>query len=263
MNRKSVLILAIVVIGAILVTTNISAEEISTTDHDIKINAENEYLKIIETLSLEGNSSQKYAKLAFFIPSGAQEIETLFNNNPNNNYEQNNGQYTYNISDMNLSADNALQVSITYKLGKNTTDFKKIISRQTNTLSVTFNENEIYSADNLAQGSSFSLKLYTPTERPLSWYVVALILLLAILLIVALAYTFKKQKSTKIASSKVESKELLSTKKTLLMSVLKEIEKQHRAKQISDETYYKLKEQYKQQTVDAMKKLEDIESKVK
>jgi hypothetical protein len=60
-----------------------------------------------------------------------------------------------------------------------------------------------------------------------------------------------------------ESEELLSTKKSLLMTILKDIEKQHRAKQISDDTYHKLKEQYKQEAVNAMKKLEDIGSKVK
>jgi len=47
------------------------------------------------------------------------------------------------------------------------------------------------------------------------------------------------------------------------MEILKDIEKQHRAKQISDDTYHKLKEQYKHEAVDAMKKLEDVKSKVK
>jgi len=41
------------------------------------------------------------------------------------------------------------------------------------------------------------------------------------------------------------------------MSILKDIEKQHRAKQISDDTYNKLKDIYKQQAVETMKKLED------
>ena len=47
------------------------------------------------------------------------------------------------------------------------------------------------------------------------------------------------------------------------MEVLKDIEKQHRAKKISDDTYNKLKDQYKQDAVEAMKQLEDIKSKVK
>ena len=47
------------------------------------------------------------------------------------------------------------------------------------------------------------------------------------------------------------------------MSLLKDVEKQHRAKQISDDTYHKLKEQYKQQAVETMKKLEDTKSEIK
>jgi len=58
-----------------------------------------------------------------------------------------------------------------------------------------------------------------------------------------------------------ESEELLNTKKMLLMSFLKDIEKQHRSKQISDDTYHKLKERYKQEAVEAMKQLEDLKSK--
>ena len=76
-------------------------------------------------------------------------------------------------------------------------------------------------------------------------------------------YTLKKQKSVKIKEIASGSEELLNTKKTLLMSLLKEIEKQHRANQISDDTYHKLKERYKQEAVEAMKHLEDMKSKVK
>ena len=47
------------------------------------------------------------------------------------------------------------------------------------------------------------------------------------------------------------------------MEVLKDIEKQHRAKKISDDTYHKLKDQYKQDAVETMKQLEDMSSKVK
>ena len=51
---------------------------------------------------------------------------------------------------------------------------------------------------------------------------------------------------------------MLNTKKALLLSLLKDIEKQHRSEDISDDTYNKLKEEYKSQAVDVMKKLEDI-----
>ena len=41
--------------------------------------------------------------------------------------------------------------------------------------------------------------------------------------------------------------------------MLKELEKQHRAQTISDETYTKLKDEYKQQAVDVMKQLDDLQ----
>ena len=72
-----------------------------------------------------------------------------------------------------------------------------------------------------------------------------------------------KKQRTKAKKSIVESEETLNTKKALLLSLLKDIEKKHRAKGISDDTYHKLKERYKQEAVDAMKQLEDMKSKVK
>ncbi len=97
----------------------------------------------------------------------------------------------------------------------------------------------------------------------MNWFYTVLILLLLVLIVVLVAYAFRKQKSTKIKQTASETEELLSTKKTLLMSLLKDIEKQHRSKKISDDTYHKLKEQYKQEAVNTMKKLEDTKSKVK
>ena len=67
-----------------------------------------------------------------------------------------------------------------------------------------------------------------------------------------------RKQRTKVKKSIIESEETLTTKKALLLSVLKDIEKKHRAKEISDETYNKLKEEYKHQAVNVMKKLEDL-----
>ena len=55
----------------------------------------------------------------------------------------------------------------------------------------------------------------------------------------------------------------LSELKEEFDKVLKDIEKKHRAKQISDDTYHKLRDQYKQEAVETMKQLEDKKSKIK
>ena len=130
-------------------------------------------------------------------------------------------------------------------------------------ISVVFDQKEIFTGTNLALGATINLKLYEPTEPTLDWYVTVFMILLIILIVVLVIYGFRKQKSAKIKEIAGESEELLSTKKTLLLSLLKDIEKQHRSKQISDDTYHKLKERYKQEAVEAMKQLEDIKSKVK
>ena len=82
-----------------------------------------------------------------------------------------------------------------------------------------------------------------------------------ILIIVSFIRPSKKTKTTKKKEATAESEELLTTKKALLMEVLKDIEKQHRAEKISDDTYHKLRDQYKQEAVETMRTLE--KSKVK
>jgi len=92
---------------------------------------------------------------------------------------------------------------------------------------------------------------------------IGFVILLIILLGITGLYSIKKPKAGKIKDTSAGSEELLSTKKMLLMDLLKDIEKQHRAKKISDDTYHKLKDQYKQEAVETMQKLEKTKSKVK
>ena len=88
------------------------------------------------------------------------------------------------------------------------------------------------------------------------------IALLSILAVVSTFYLIKKKKSSKIRKIVSESEEMLNAKKSLLVSVLKEIEKKHRSKQISDDSYHKLRELYKEQAVETIKKLDDIKSEI-
>ena len=70
-----------------------------------------------------------------------------------------------------------------------------------------------------------------------------------------------RRRKTPKTSSDTESKEILEIKKALYLSMLKDIEKQHRGKQISDEAYSKIKNEYKQQAVTVMQKLEEMTGK--
>jgi hypothetical protein len=67
-----------------------------------------------------------------------------------------------------------------------------------------------------------------------------------------------RKQRTRETQKIIESEEILSNKKTLLLSLLKDLEKKYRAKELSEDTYNKLKDDFKQQAVNVMKKLDDI-----
>lgn len=233
-------------------------EEPNAEAHNIVINTGDNALTVTEAITINGKSNQTYDIIKFWVQSEAQNIVIFFKTQKISSPPIGNNTYACDISSFNIKMDSEIQVDISYTLGKDIKNFKKTIIRNTSTLTVEFDKNSIFSEDNLKAGTYFSLQLYKPTETPISWYIIVSIILLVILLAVTTAYSFRKQRLSKIKEIAGESEELLSTKKMLLMSILKDIEKQHRAKQISDDTYNKLKEQYKQQAVDTMKKLEEV-----
>ena len=142
-----------------------------------------------------------------------------------------------------------------------------------NVLQITFDGTEIYTGNILTTGGFLKVALQkepepqtiteTKTEEAIPIWIYVIIIVLIIFLLVSFMRPAKKQTSPKIKETAAISEELLTTKKALLMSLLKDIEKQHRAKEISDDTYHKLKDRYKQEAVEAMKQLEDMKSKIK
>ena len=262
MKKIAILILCIATLS-LLLSSNAYAQSVDTETHIITISTEGDSLSVSESLTLQGSSGDTYDNMTFWIYSGAENVNILINSAEPNEITISGNEYICNISNFGIPMNTTMDVTILYTLGKDVKEFTKTAIRAANSLSVTFDGNEIYTAENLAEGSSFTLELYKPTEAPLSWYIIIFIALLIIMLIVTILYAFKKQKSTTIKSAAGESEELLTTKKALLMSLLKDIEKQHRSNHIADDTYHKLKEEYKQQAVNVMKKLEDFSSEVK
>ena len=256
---KKTLIGIILTIVLVISIGFVNAEETNTEDHEIVITTQDNTISIEERLTIKSELNDTYTTISFWVQSGAEDVNFLINTNPVTPTTSNN-QYILDITSLNIAKNTTLQVTISYNLVKNIEIFEKTVLRDTDSISVKFDENEIYTGQNLNKDAYFKIELYQPSETPLSGYVIVIILLLVILIIVLTFYSFRKQK-TKVVETGSESEELLNTKKTLLMSVLKDIEKQHRSKQISDDTYHKLKEQYKQQAVETMKKIED--SKVK
>ena len=255
----TVLIMSIVVISAF----SASAEEFNAETHNIEISTGTDSISVEERLTIKGNdSSEIYSNLEFWLQDGAQGLTVLVNNNPVSSTFDG---YVYNcnVSTLNITTDTTIQVTVSYNLGKDTEEFTKTLTYDTASISIKFGNENIFSGENIQSGNSFTVKLYTPTEAPLSWYIVAVVSLLIVLVLVLTFYSFRKQKTSKIKEIGSESEELLETKKILLMSLLKEVEKKHRSNDISDDTYHKIKDYYKQEAVMTMKKLEDIKSEVK
>jgi len=257
MNKASILILYIVAL-LLLLSSTMCVQSTDTETHTITISTEGNSLSVSESLTIKGSSGDTYNNITFWINRDSKNVNILINNNEPDAITIIGNEYLCNVSELSIPMNTTMDVTITYNLGNDIEEFSKSIIRTTTSLSVTFGSNTLYVAENLEEGSSFALKLYKPSEAPLSLYIIIFIVLLIVLLVVTTLYAFKKQKTTTIKSTTGQSEELLGTKKALLMSLLKDIEKQHRSNQISDDTYHKLKEEYKQQAVDAMKKLENV-----
>jgi hypothetical protein len=212
-----------------------------------------------ESLKISGITNLTKS-IPFWIPQEAENILFILNNEEIICFTEGNN-YICNISSYSGSYEDPMTIVIEYSLEKDEKEYTKTLTYNTSSLSVIFNNNNIYQGENLQNSNTFTLMLYEPSETPLSGYMIIFIVLLVILLIVSSVYSYRRQRTWRSQENTHESEEYLQAKKNLLTSLLKDIEKQHRGKKISDDTYHKLKDSYKQQAVDAMKKLEDIGSK--
>jgi len=170
---------------------------------------------------------------------------------------------TCNLSAANLSMipDASMNLQVTYYLPNNAQNFVKTFLYDTTLFSITYENRALFQGEHLLYASdvnnAIQIRLYNPTEAPLNITMIIIVFVVVIIVLALLLLLLKKQRSkTKKVVS--ETEETLTTKKTLLLSLLKDLEKQYRAKSISDETYTKIKDEYKQHAVDVMKKLDDL-----
>lgn len=258
-------LLIIIILAMITIFPSIMGNSLNlfnVNEHDIDIIKQNEKILIEENIKFRVNTNETNKQIIFWISELAQDIQfKLFDNEIEFSYLKNNN-YSVNISSYNISNNSIINLNINYFIEEDYTEFKKIMIYDTNILSINFNDENIFNANHLSYNSEILISLYTPTEAPISIYIFISIFLILLLILILTYYIFSKQKKSKIKNITGESKELLSTKKILLMSILKQLEKEYRAKKISDDTYNKLRDLYKQEAVESMKKLEDIESEI-
>jgi len=237
---------------------------ISTEQQIITISISNDGLIVEENIKITNDAFVNVTSIRFWIQQDATDVEILAVESGNSLpfIHRDNNIRECNLSAYNLSLANTdtLDFRITYILQTGTKYFEKTILYDTTSLQITYGEDELYQGEHLAyttESNSVQILLHRPTESPINIIYIVIIFLLVVFLIALTLLLMRKQRR-KAKKSIVESEETLTTKKTLLLSLLKDIEKKHRAKDISDETYNKLKEEYKQQAVETMKKLEDI-----
>jgi hypothetical protein len=262
--RRNIIISLSIAISIIALSLSISAQEISSSNTDIKINKTDNFYTVEETINLDGTSDNIIEIIDFWIQDGAQDV-TIYVNSENIDYDVSDNIYTANISELEIKENSQPTITINYKLNLENNIFQKEIVRDTKSFKLTFDEKILQTSTELISATSISLYLYEPleAESDLNMYLIIGIVILLVLLIIVIISKTRKPKPTKTKKGVIESEELLSTKKTLLMSILKDVEKKHRSKDISDDTYHKLKNHYKNEAVETMKKLEDMGSKIK
>jgi hypothetical protein len=269
--KKTGLIILIALMTFIILFPSGSANDTGViVDQEIVIiSLSNKGLQVDETIIVTNTADENVTTLRFWIQQNTQEAPKIIEKQSG---KELNTITTENIRTCNLSASNlsivpsgSLTILLTYYLPATEQNFIKTLLYNTTSFSVTYKEGE--TPRNLFQGEhllyvpdtnmAIQIRLYNPTESPLNITLLVIAFLIVIIVLALLLLLFKKQRS-KTKKTIAESEETLATKKTLLLSLLKDLEKQYRAQSISDETYNKIKDEYKQQAVDAMKKLDDL-----
>lgn len=255
----------------LLLIINATGSGISVQTHNVIITRAAEEITVNETLEITGETDGYYETLSFWIPTDHSNLRVIVNSQEINTVTpQNQNLYLCNLSSLNISAGTTININIRYNLKSNITEFQKTLTYNTSMITINFNGEELYTATNLLGGTIFSVKLpeekTTVTIEKADYSPYYYIIFFLIILIVILLYLKIRQKEGIMVKRQITqspSEELLTTRKALLMEILKEIEKKYRVKQISEDTYHKLKEYYKQEAVETMKQLDDMKSKIK
>ena len=266
--NKTLAISALSIFVILLISPiSICAQNLNTINHEITLTTRDDgSIGVDESIVLQSTTNESIFNLDFWIQNGANNVVILVNG-IEFIYDSDQNRYLINISSLGIELGDQVTIEITYFLNKNTQFFEKKLIQNTSTISVTHDDKLLYSGTNNAAGSQFTVHIFkaatvtTGESSPLIYYIIILILIIFLIILIIF---IRRRKTSKINEIANPTEEVLITKKSLLMSLLKDLEKQYRAKEISDDTYIKLKEQYKQETVETMKKLDDMtKSKIK
>lgn len=221
-------------------------------------------LHVEETTKVTNNGAENCTSIRFWLQQDVQTLQILVVNSGTELTPMVNSfirDCNFSEKNLTLAPGTSLELRVIYTLPLTTENYETTLLYTTTLFTVTYNKRQLFQGEHLVYTSdtnTFKIRLSQPTEAPLSMMSLIIIFALVVLLFAVLLLSLRSQRSKVKRTALVESEETLVTKKALLLELLKELEKQYRAKSISDETYNKIKEDYKQQAVDVMKKLEDL-----
>jgi len=261
MKNVAKLIPIILMISSILMPISTSADiGVIVEQYLVDISISDTGLIVEENIKLINNEYENVTTLRFWIQQNADDVKILNIESgeilSSTIIESNIWECNLSMSNFTLSPQESIDIRLTYILPTETKQYVKTFLYDSNSLEIIYEDNELFIGENIREKHSIQILLHNPTEAPVNIIYILIIFILVIILIASTLLLMRKQR-TKAKKSIVESDETLATKKALLLSVLKDIEKKHRSKDISDDTYNKLKEEYKQQAVEVMKKIED------
>lgn len=261
MKKIAKLFFIILLISSILIPANSAYDlGVTTEQYSVAISISDTDLNVEENIRLINDGYENVTSLRFWIQQNVDDVEIL--NTESGEYlssiivDSNTWECNLSKHNFTLLPEGSIDIRLTYALPTETKHFVKTFLYDSDSLAITYEDNELYLGEKIRETNSIQILLHHPTEAPVSIVYILIIFILVIVLISSTLLLMRKQR-TKVKKLIIDSAETLTTKKALLLSILKDIEKKHRAKDISDDTYHKIKEEYKQQAVDVMKKMED------
>lgn len=264
MKQKKLVINSVALLTLLMLIAASQSLSVVTSEHTIQLTSGEEYLYVQEKIYIDNSEINTTSSLSMWIPTDALDIKASINNTLAPVSVVQNNLYQANVSSIDQTWFITYPVELTYTLPMTLNQFSKTIIRNTSQLTITYDGDEITSVTQLKKDTTITTTFPVSADTALfNVYTLTLTILLIILLLVSFVYGLRKKKNGQMRKRAFESKDVLSTEKTLLMDILKQIEKLHRTKKMSDDTYHKLKEYYKQETIEIMRQLENLNSEIK
>jgi regulatory protein YycI of two-component signal transduction system YycFG len=262
----------VLLIGMLLFTVlypSVTADDTGNTvnQENVQISLTDKGLQVDESIIMANTGGQNVTSLRFWIQQNAADTTIVQTQSGKELPSLTAGNIrTCNLSAANLTirASETLSITVTYFLPTTEQYFVQTLLYDTVSISIIYKDGTaelvLFQGEHLVSGTennALQVRLYKPTEAPLNISILIIVFLVVLIVLASLLLILRRQRS-KAKKGVVESEEMLTTKKSLLLSLLKDVEKQYRSQSISNETYTKIKEEYKAQAVDAMKKLDDL-----